>query len=140
MILALRARRRRAGQAGFTLIELLVVLGIIAILAAIVTFGVVGFLNQANTSACKQEKSTVQTALDSDMAKNGTTIIAAGTGVSDWASNPQKDATANQTIETLTGGNYLRSTPTRWGYTYGADGKITAATQVTNGPAVPSGC
>lgn len=49
-------------EAGFTLIELLVVIVILGILAAIVVFSVRGINDRGQGSACKTDKSTIQTA------------------------------------------------------------------------------
>ncbi|NDZ78870.1 prepilin-type N-terminal cleavage/methylation domain-containing protein [Streptomyces sp. SID10853] len=49
-------------EAGFTLIELLVVIVILGILAAVVVFSVRGINDKGQGSACKTDKSTIQTA------------------------------------------------------------------------------
>ncbi|HEY2812908.1 MAG TPA: prepilin-type N-terminal cleavage/methylation domain-containing protein [Acidimicrobiales bacterium] len=56
------SRRFRGDDSGFTLIELLVVIVILAILAAIVVFAVGGITDKGQTSACKADKKTIQTA------------------------------------------------------------------------------
>ena len=131
MIVALRSRRRLpAGQKGFTLIELLVVLAIIAILAAIVTFGVVTFLTNANTSACQQERSTVQSAMDAMLSSKGATGVATqGTTTNSWTDHPV--AGAGGAVDPLAP-SYLRNNTTKWSYSYGLDGKITG-TNTVNG-------
>ena len=71
MFQSARTRRRRGGQAGFTLVELLVVIVILAILAAVVVFAVGGITDKGNTSACEADTSSLATAEEADFAVNG---------------------------------------------------------------------
>ena len=77
MTKALLERRARAGRAegdgGFTLIELLVVIVILAILTAIVVFAVGGIKDKGQTSACKQDYKTIQTAEEAAYANTSGT-------------------------------------------------------------------
>jgi type II secretion system protein G len=66
-----RIREARENESGFTLIELLIVIVILGILAAVVVFAVGGITDRGKSAACKAEVSTVQTALESYYAKNG---------------------------------------------------------------------
>jgi general secretion pathway protein G len=58
-------------QKGFTLVELLVVIVILGILAAVVVFAVGGSTDKAQTSACKAERSAVETAVEAYRASTG---------------------------------------------------------------------
>ncbi|MFJ8159446.1 type IV pilin protein [Streptomyces sp. NPDC096136] len=58
-------------EAGFTLIELLVVIVILGILSAIVVFSVRGINDKGQGSACKTDKSTIQTAEEALFANSG---------------------------------------------------------------------
>jgi general secretion pathway protein G len=66
------ARRRHAGETGFTLIELLVVIAVLAVLAAIVVFNVTGVTDKGKTSSCKTDLHTLQTASDTYYNQVGT--------------------------------------------------------------------
>jgi prepilin-type N-terminal cleavage/methylation domain-containing protein len=57
-------------EKGFTLVELLVVIVILGILAAVVVFAVGGITAKGNTSACKIEVRTVNTATQAFLAES----------------------------------------------------------------------
>jgi general secretion pathway protein G len=63
--------RRMRGQGGFTLIELLVVIAILGVLAGVVVFAVNGIQSNADDSACKIDKRTLQTAVQAFRADRG---------------------------------------------------------------------
>jgi len=57
---------------GFTLVELLIVIVILGILATVTVFAVRGITDQGQSSACAADKQTMQVALESYFAQNGT--------------------------------------------------------------------
>ncbi|MFG2518223.1 type IV pilin protein [Streptomyces sp. NPDC048527] len=61
-------------EAGFTLIELLVVIVILGILAAVVVFSVRGINDKGQGSACKTDKSTIQTAEEAYFAGDNRSV------------------------------------------------------------------
>ena len=67
-----KLRAAKSDESGFTLVELLVVVAILGILAGVVVFSVAGIQDNAQTSACKTEASTVKTAEEAYYAKNKT--------------------------------------------------------------------
>ena len=62
-------------EKGFTLVELLIVFALLAVLAAIVIPNVATFAKFGQGQAATAEKSIVQTAMDSMMAKVGLTSV-----------------------------------------------------------------
>lgn len=62
-------------QGGFTLIELLVVIGVVAILAAVVVLNLLGVKSNANQTACKGDRQTVQSAADAYHTDHGTFAV-----------------------------------------------------------------
>ncbi len=75
---AINRRREGRSDAGFTLIELLIVIVILGILAAIVVFSVRGITDRGNTSACKANIATLETAVEAYYAKTGAYPTAIG--------------------------------------------------------------
>lgn len=97
-------RTAAGGEQGFTLVELLIVIAVLGILAGIVTFGVANFRSNASTAACKADLATVNVAADAYEANVGTYPA---------------------TLALLTGGNYLKTTPSGT-YTFNATTKTVA--------------
>lgn len=64
-----KLRTRRADE-GFTLVELLIVIIILGILAAIVVFAVGGITDHGQTSACKQDAKSLESAEEAYFAQN----------------------------------------------------------------------
>ena len=111
------ARRRRRGEAGFTLVEVLIVLAILAILAAIVMPNFTGLLGGSQTTAASAELTILQTAIDAKMADQGlATITAVGTATSDMTSGGFALSPT-----------YMRGATTKGTYTLATNGTVTQA-------------
>ena len=112
---------RSAEESGFTLIEMLIVVGIIVALAAAIVPNVVQFGGKGEEGKKDQEKSAVQTAIDSMMADKGVSSVSIGptTAENDFTAYPT-GTVANMTLD-----SYLRVTSTEYFYCWTASGVVT---------------
>jgi|WetSurMetagenome_2_1015567.scaffolds.fasta_scaffold894001_1 type IV pilus assembly protein PilA len=107
---------------GFTLVELLIVIAIIGVLAAIIVPNVTGLVGSGQPEAAKAELTTIQTAMDTMMAKASiSTVTAVSSATNDMTSFPDSKHKLS---------DYLRSSTTKGTYTCSSNGLVT---QVSTG-------
>ena len=103
----------------FTLVELLIVVAILGVLAAVVLPNVIGLAGAGQTEAAKAELVTVQTALDTLMAKTHITTVTATAATANMSTFP----TGNPLYP-----DYLRTSVTKGTYSCSTTGLVTQAT------------
>jgi len=103
---------------GFTLVELLIVIAILGVLSAVVLPNITGLVGEGETEAAKAELVTVQTAVDTMMAKEG---ISSGLECTTSTATMSSFPTADHPLYP----NYLRMTTTSENYTCSDTGLVT---------------
>ena len=117
-------------QKGFTLIELLVVVGIIVALAAVIVPLVIQFSGRGETGAANAEWDAIQSAIDTMMADNALTAVAAGASAAFITDSFDFDAgSGTQNLSA-----YLRDTSTTYCYTWAASGRILTQVEAIGSP------
>ena len=101
---------------GFTLVELLVTICILATLTAVVLLNVTGVIGEGETEAAQAELVTVQTAMDTMMAKNDLSSVTATSSTNSMAAFPTGNALYP---------DYLRTATTSENYSCSTTGLVT---------------
>lgn len=117
-------KRWGSREKGFTLIELLIVVGIIAVLGSVSVAALTGLIGTGTPEAKASEKAAVQTAVDAYMSVQKLTIITAR-GTAAVINSGAPDTIVVTVPPNLGFTIYIRSLPTKYTYSWAADGTVT---------------
>ena len=108
-------KKFRKLEKGFTLVELLIVVAILGVLSAVVLPNVIGLADEGQVEASKAELVTVQTAMDTMMAKTHITTVTVTGATGNMSSFPASNGLYP---------NYLRTANTQGQYSCDETGLV----------------